>query len=86
MKTSRTHRTALIPGAAFAAAAAGVTGMVAVTVFSTVAPASTPKEAVAHAHKHSTAALGAPDGKQKFVRAESQRWSVVMKIAGVTVE
>jgi tripartite-type tricarboxylate transporter receptor subunit TctC len=46
---------------------ARVPGMVAVTFFSMVAPAGTPKEAVAYAHKHFSAALQAADVKQKFL-------------------
>jgi tripartite-type tricarboxylate transporter receptor subunit TctC len=46
---------------------AKVPGMVAVTFFSMVAPAGTPKEAVAYAHKHFSAALQTPEVRQKFL-------------------
>lgn len=45
---------------------AGV-NMEAVTFFTMVAPPGTPKDAVAYAHKHFSAALAAPDVKQKFL-------------------
>lgn len=41
-------------------------GMVAVTFFSVVAPAGTPKDAVAYLNRHFSAALQAPEVKQKF--------------------
>ena len=43
-----------------------VPGMVAVTFFSMVAPAGTPKETVDYAHKAFADALAAPDVRQKF--------------------
>jgi tripartite-type tricarboxylate transporter receptor subunit TctC len=43
-----------------------VPGMVAVTFFTMVAPAGTPKDVVAYAHKAFATALAAPDVKQKF--------------------
>jgi tripartite-type tricarboxylate transporter receptor subunit TctC len=43
-----------------------IPGMVAVTFFSIVAPAGTPADAIAYAHKNFAAALQAPDVKQKF--------------------
>ena len=48
-------------------AEAKVPGMRAVTFFSVVAPAATPKEPVDYAQKHFAAALAAPDVKQKFL-------------------
>lgn len=41
-------------------------GMVAVTFFSMVAPSGTPKDAITYAHKNFSAALQAPEVKQKF--------------------
>ena len=58
-------------------AEAKVPGMQAVTFFSMVAPAGTPKEVVAYANKHVAAALAAPDVKQKFLEqgATPAGWS-----------
>jgi len=41
-------------------------GMQAVTFFSMMAPPGTPKEVVAYAHRHFSAALAAPDIREKF--------------------
>lgn len=48
-------------------AEAKLPAMKAVTFFSMVAPPGTPKEAVEHAHKAFSAALAAPDVRQKFL-------------------